>query len=538
MNARTHWSRLLLVMALALSLLAATACAPAEEEAAAPEEKPEELPELIVAVPSEIQGTDQQQVTTTFNFVHGLISTPPISLGLQNKEVLPHGAKSVEISPDGKEIRLTFDPNRTFHNGVPVTAEAVKRSIERYVSISPYAFDYDPVEEIVVEGDTLILKLKEAGPALLVVLASDYAGPVEVGAAEEMGDEEFNRRTVGCGPYKVEEWVDGSHITLVRNDDYYDFLPFVENNGPFHFSKVTVRFIPEAFTRVSELRAGNVHIITSVPSEMLKTLEEDPNIVLHEYLSPNVRHLQMNTERFPFQDKRVRLAVAYAIDRAEIMEAVEGTIKPLFSLVAEAMISHHPETEAYLSEKYAHDLDKAKQLLAEAGCKDTDGDGILELDGKPMTFTLAISGDNATDKKAGPILQAQLRRVGLDAQVREYESRYLRELIETANFDMILRNWNWLDPGGVWPAGLKTGGRLAPWSHPEVDALLDAAQVIPDEEERAQKWAEVSKRVWEDVPLIPLWSDRVFLATRAELEGLILSVSGTLYLNDLKLKGD
>jgi len=532
--------RLILLVAAVFIIGLAVGCGgtPKEEPAETggteePSGEEKELPDLVAAMAGEPQGTDFQQVSTTYDLIHSLLGTPPISLGLQNDQVLPYFAKEVEVSDDGMEIKLTFDPELKFHNGERVTAEAVKRSIDRYLEVSPYAFDYDPVEEFTVEGDTLILRLKEPGPALLVVLGSDYADPVEVGAAEEMGPDVFNRETVSNGAFRIEEWVNGSHALLVRNDEYKDYLPFVDNNGPFNFASIKVRFVTEGFTRVSELRAGNVDLITDVPSELLGQLQADENINVIEYLAPTVRHIQMNTERAPFQDKNVRLAIAYALNRDEIAQGVQGTISPLYGLVSRAMISHDPETEAQLAEQYSHDLQKAKDLLAEAGYEDADGDGILEKDGEPLSFEMAISNSNATDQKAGPIMQSQLKKVGIDMQLREYDGKYIRQLIETSDFDAVLRSWSWLDPGGVWPAGLHTGGRLAPWSHPEVDELMDEAIITADTDERAKNWGKVSVRVWQDVPIIPMWSDKSFIATRSNIKGLKVSVSGSLYFHDL-----
>jgi peptide/nickel transport system substrate-binding protein len=276
-----------------------------------------------------------------------------------------------------------------------------------------------------------------------------------------------------------------------------------------------------------------VDIITGVPIELVSKLEENPDITVHSYLRPNVRHIQMNTERFPFTDKKTRLAVAYALNREEIKGSVNDSIKPVFGLISEAMISHDPETESELAGTYSHDLEKAKELLAEAGWEDTDDDGLLDKDGKPFSFTFAINNSNNIDKKAGPIMQSQLKKVGIDAQIREYDGKYIRELIETADFDMVLRNWTWLDPGGVWPAGLHSGGRLAPWSDPEVDELMDAAIITADPAERAVNWGKVSRRVWQDVPIVPMWSDRYYLATQSNIKGLKMSVSGALYFHDM-----
>ncbi len=527
-------SRRSVVLAVVLSLVVlGAACARETVVDVEPDESQEVVhPELIVAIPGEIQGTDPQQVTTVVDLVHTLITTPPISMGLNNDELLPFGAQDVQMSEDGLEMRITFDPERTFHNGVPASAEAWKASVERYIEISPYAFDYDAVEEITIDGDTAILSLSEPGPGMLVVLSSSYAGAVEAAAAAEMGEEEFDRETIGCGPYKVDEWVDGSHITMVRNEDYLDYLPFVDNNGPFAFEKITVRFIPEGFTRVSELRAGSVHLITGVPSENLQMLEDDPDVTLHDYMNSNVRYTQMNTNRFPTEDFNVRMAIALALDRDELQDGVDDVIHPVFGLVGPAMVRHHEETESRLSEEYAHDLERAMQMLAESGWEE-GSDGIRVKDGERLAFEFAFNGDNPIDVRAAPIVQSQLSRIGVDLQLREYDGRYLRDLVEERDFDMILSNWSWLDPGGVWPASLREGAALAPWSHPDAEAILDRAVLEPDDEEGARIWGELSERIWEDVPFVPLWSDRLFVATRADVSGLHMSVSGSIYLHDL-----
>ncbi len=519
-------------------MVVAAGCAPPEEEVEEPEEPEVEYrDEFTAAIPSEIQGTDPQQVTTIYGLVDGMLTTAPMSLGLDNDEILPYGVADVEVAEDGLSIVFTFDEDRYFSNDVPLTPEAYKRSVERYRELSPYAFDFDPVEDMTVdeEANTLTMHLSEPGPGMFVVLASAYGAPVEVEAAAEMGEDEFNRDTIGCGPFTMQEWVDGSHVTMTRNDDYTDNLPFVENNEAFHFQEMTVRFIPEGFTRVSELRAGNVDMITGVPSEYLETLEEDPEVDVHAYLNSNVRHIQMDYKMDLFDDPKVREAIALALDREHIQRGVDEVIEPVFSIVGPAMLRHSPDTEEQLAEQYAHDLETAQDLLAEAGWEPGD-DGILTKDGQRFEFELAINGDNPIDTTAAPLFQSQLEAIGMDAQIRERDGRYLREMIEEDDFEMILRNWSWLDPGGVWPAGLHSEGALAPWSHPEIDELLDAVVVEADDELGAQIWGEISEKVWEHNVIIPMWSDRLFVATRHNVEGLHISVSGALYLNDLRIQ--
>ncbi len=515
-----------------------TACAPEEEVVEDPDEEPvavEYKDELVAAMPEEIQSTDHQQVTTIFGLVNGLISTPPMSMGLGNDQVLPYGAQSVEVSEDGLQIRFTFDPGRTYHNGVPATADSYKKAVERYLVTGPYAYDWDPVDEMIIDGDTFIMELDRAGPGMFVLTSTSYGAPVEVGAAEEMGEDAFGRAAVGCGPFIVDEWVDGSHITMVRNDDHYNFLPFVDNNEAFHFEKVTVRFIPESLTRISELRAGNVDLMLGVPGEHLETLEQDPDIVLHSYLGANVRYVEMNTERFPLDDKDVRLAIALALDREELARGVNDVIIPNHSLAGPAMIRHCAETEQRLSEEYGTDVERARELLMEAGWEPGD-DGIMVKDGERLSFDFAINADRPVNTRAAPIMQAQLERAGIDVQLREYTRGYIREMVAAADFDMALCYWSWLDPGGIWPYSHHSDGGMSPFGDPEIDALMDDACEEPDETLGAQKWGKVSEAMWDKLPIFPLWSDRHYMATRVELTGLRISVSGGLYLHDVKIE--
>jgi len=496
---------------------------------------PADLPRLTIAVATEAQGTDPQQVSTVMSTVHALLFTPPMSMGLENDATLPWGASEVEVSDDGLEWRFTYDPSVTFHNGMPATAEAAKASIERYNVTGPYLSDYDSVTEMEVDGDTLILRLSDPTPALVPIFGTTYGASVEVEAAEEMGEELFNRESIGTGPFSVVEWMDGSHILMERFDDYKDFLPFVDNNGPFHFSEVMVRFIPEAFTRVQELRAGNVDMMTDVPGESLEELQEDPDITVHEYLNANTRHMQMNIDRFPFQDKAVREAVALAFDRDEIMVGVGGVIEPVYGLLGPAMLNHDPQAESRFADTWSHDADRARQILEDAGWEE-GSDGVMVKDGDRLTFELVFPGDNPIDTRAAPIMQDQLARIGIDAELREYETAYTRELIRDSDFDMILRNWSWIDPGGVWYYGLHSSASLAPWSAPDLDEMLDEVLFIADDEERMEAWTAIAERVWDDIPIVPLWSDRLFVATRNELTGFQMSVSGTIYFHDLRLE--
>ncbi|MBG0763747.1 MAG: hypothetical protein H0S78_02480 [Tissierellales bacterium] len=162
-----------IIMFLALILVLTTAVVgcgtdgeveePEENEEANGDETPvDEEKTLVIAMPEEIEGTDVQQVRWD-NLVHNLLYQPLAMFDLEIKDILPAEAMNYEITEDGTVITFTLAEDAKFSNGNPLTADAVKKSMERYIEISPYSYDFDPISEIVAEDDqTLVLKLEKS----------------------------------------------------------------------------------------------------------------------------------------------------------------------------------------------------------------------------------------------------------------------------------------------------------------------------------------------------------------------------------------
>ncbi|RLF81213.1 hypothetical protein DRN44_06110, partial [Thermococci archaeon] len=490
---------------------------------------------LVVAIPEEIQGTDIQQVTWS-NIVHDLIFQSLVVYTLDLKGVVPNLAENFEVSPNGTEITFKLPTDAKFSNGDPVTAEDIKNSILRYREISPYAEDFAVVKDIIVKDEhTVTLVLESPAPYLWGVLASTYAAPVNVKVAEKVGMDEFNRKAVGSGPFMVEEWVQGLHIVLVKNPYYKTNIPFVKNKGPFKIDKVIVRFIPEDFTRISELEAGNVHIVVDVPVENVETLKNNPDIQLLQYLQPGVDYILINTNKPPLDDVRVRKAIALAINREELKVALDNLVRPAYGYLSPAQVGYHEETEKELQQEYSYNLEEAKKLLAEAGWEDKDGDGIVEKDGEPLSLTLLVPLDAPMLKKDAPIIQAQLKKLGIDLKLREYESSYIRELTEEeGNFELAMRYYWWNDADIMIYIYHSSAGY--PWSNPEVDKLLEEARTITDFGKRAEKYGEIQKLIAKEMPAIPLFSEYQYVAVRKEVKGIAVGVDGAMYLNDVGIE--
>lgn len=490
---------------------------------------------IVIAMPEEIEGTDVQQIRWD-NLIHNLLSQPLATYDLDLKELISAEADSFDISDDGKELTFNIPSDAKFSNGNPLTADAVKKSMERYIEISPYSYDFDPIKEIVVlDAQTLVLKLDSSAAFLWPVLTSVYAGPIDVVAAEEAGVEAFNRNAIGNGLFMVDSWNQGSQINLVKNPNYKTYNTEVENKGPSKLDKVTIRFIAENFTRISELEAGTVDVVVDVPAENIEQIKNNPDITLHEYLQTGIDYIALNTNNEHLSDVKVRKALALAINKEEINTVLKNTVKTRYGLLSESMLAFDEETENKLKDQFSYNIEEAKSLLSDAGYKDENGDGTVEKNGTPLTLTLMVALDVPALKQSAPILQAQLKLVGVNLELREYESPYIKQALKEGNFDMATRYFWWSDPDILYYV-VHSSADL-PWENSEVDKLLDEGRYIMDLEERTAKYSQVQELTMSEVPLIPLFSEYEYMAVRNNVTGIKVGVDGKrLLMNDVDIK--
>ncbi|MEM4528329.1 MAG: ABC transporter substrate-binding protein [Desulfurococcaceae archaeon] len=489
---------------------------------------------LVIAIPEEPSSLDIQQVTWA-NEVHALLYQPLVALD-ENMNIVTDLAVKWEVSEDGLTITFHLPKDAKFSNGDPLTAEAIKKSIERYIEISPYAEDFADVKEIVVvDNYTLKLIFSRPAPYIWSVLVTAYGAPVNAYLAEKIGNEAFGREAVGSGPYKVKEWVRGSHVTLIRNDYYKTNLPFVNNKGPnTYIDEIIIRFIPEDLTRITELEAGRVHIVRGVPLEMVKRLKDNPNIKLYEVVTPGIYYLMVNVRDAKLSDVRVRQAIMMAINRTELAVALDHNIIPWHSFLSPTQFCYNSTIEEIASKRYAYDLDKAKALLREAGWIDTDGDGVLDKDGIPFKLTLLSAVDDPAMKKLAPLIQAQLKKIGIDVEIKEYTYDYVRTMTRNWEFEIAFRRFSWPDPDILIYLVHSTIGNYT-YANPEVDELLELGRGVVDVTERSRVYSKVQEILLDDLPLIPLFVLKDYLAVNKNVEGLIVLPNGDFFLNDARV---
>ena len=446
-------------------------------------------------------------------------------------EVEPALAESWTISDDGTVYTFKLRDGVTFHDGTPFNAEAVKYNFDRMLDENhpqhdtgpfPLAFFFSAVETIdVVDDLTVKFTLNAPYAPFLSNLAYPTGLIVSPEAVKEFGAD-YGRHPVGTGPFKFAEWESNAKVVVVRNDDYWEDVAKLE--------AVVFRPITDANTRVAELMAGGIDLMVEVPPDSLTQLSGDGNFSVYEQAGPHLWFLILNMKEGPFKDKKVRQAINYAIDKKALVENVlQGT--------AEIATGPTPPAFAWAyNEKlqpYPHDIEKAKQLIKEAGAE-----------GEKVTFYVTEGGSGMLDPiPMGAAIQADLAQIGLTVAIETYEWNTFLGKVNPGlegKADMAEMAWMTNDPDTLpylalrtdaWPD--KGGFNSGYYSNPEVDKLLEAARSSTDQAERAKLYREMQEIVYDDAPwaFIANWKQNAVSSNM--VDGFKLQPSFFLLLDDV-----
>ena len=292
-----------------------------------------------------------------------------------------------------------------------------------------------------------------------------------------------------------------------------------------------IRFIPDEFTRVSELESGNVDVIYNVPTTSLSDLESNPDVNVYSYIQPGVSYLNLQTGKGVLEDAKVREALTYAVDRDELAEALDGVVTPIYGFISAAQAGYSADKEAELAKEFKFDPDKAKSLLEEAGWKDSDGDGFVDKNGENLSFEMLLPSDRASLKASGAVLQSQFAAVGVDAQIREYEADYIKQLMKDDDYVMGSRNYEWADADILYYVFTEESGY--PWDVPAVTDALVKARQENDPDKRVKDYEEVSDLLAKEYKGIALFADNYIIATKSNIEGLTITTDGRSWYSDV-----
>ena len=449
--------------------------------------------------------------------------------------VVPLLVEEVSQSDDGLVHTWKLHEGIKFHDGSDFNAEAVKWNIMRKIDEEKPMGSMLPISNMkVVDDHTLEITLSRLYTGMYNILAVKTFSIYSPSFYEEVGSDGIKTQASGTGPFKVDSYTPNEKLELVKNDDYWqDGLPYLDS--------VSFIEVADANTRATMLEAGELHVAVGTSIQSLEQLKTDENI--NVLTGPSSRHYYVSMTNIyePLDDKRVRQAFNYAIDKEGILAAAfkgYATVADV-TIVNEAVNGYSPAA----THPYPYDTDKATALLAEAGWTDSDGDGILDKDGEPLELILrtrkgAVPGDYETAE----LVQGMLLNVGVKVNVDVADTAsFLAELnqpIEDApHYDMVNLTWGTFTGDAeyvmksyiacnAWPP---TYWDYSHYCNEEVDALIAKGDEVPTVEERNEIYAQILDIVREDAPTLFLFNGLSTIATRSDVNGLYLDPAQTIW---------
>jgi len=409
-------------------------------------------------------------------------------------------AESWDISEDGLEITFHLRRGVKWHDGHPFTAEDVLFSYR--LTIDPktptaYAGDFLRVADArVIDPHTFRVTYEEPfAPALTSWGASIL--PRHLLEGTDITRTPLSRHPIGTGPYRFKEWKTGQKIVLAANPDYFEGRPYIDG--------YIMRIIPDMATMFLELRAKGIDRMGLTPLQYTRQTENNlfrKNFNKYRYLSFSYTYLGYNLENPLFRDRRVRQAISYAINKDEIVEGV------LLGLGEETSGPFKPGTWPYNTDvrRYPYDPQRARELLAQAGWRDSDGDGLLDRGGTPFVFEIITNQGNEVRAKCAEIIQRRLADIGITAKIRVIEwAAFINEFINKKRFDATILGWSiTLDPDlyDVWHSSKTEPGGLnfVSFKNEEVDELLEKGRGTFNQEERKRYYDRIQEILAEEQP--------------------------------------
>lgn len=442
---------------------------------------------IAIALPEEPNTMDPQyadgvlEYTVLVNVMDGLFTTGP------GTEVVPVLVESWE-QPDDLTWDFRLRQGVQFHNGEPLTAEAVKVSYDR--SVNPdlnarrtWAADVNITEVEVVDDHTVRFHTSDPTPHMLARLANDhFIYPPKYIA--ENDPSVVARHPIGTGAYVFQEWVPGERITLTANPDYWgDPKPSIET--------ATWRFIPEDTSRLASLKAGEVDLMRSLLPTSIEDVNAQENLEAVSVEGTRRVYIGLNTKLSPTDDVRVRQALNYGTDVETICEVILGGSTTRMVNWAEPAF-RNPEVTGY-----SYDPERARQLLAEAGYPE----------GLQLTWDLATTGTVGIAEFPQAIA-ISLREIGVEVELNVLEPNILSDRTQERTVNQLYSRTNaaYFDPGLTFDAWrLENVANGAQWENADFEALRQQIYTGGTPEERLEISFQMQEIMMDQAPAIFLW---------------------------------
>jgi peptide/nickel transport system substrate-binding protein len=489
-------------------------------------EPPRDRNVVVVAIRTPPNNLDPRQANDeTSQRVAQLVFSCLLDVG-NDLRVVPRLAARLD-NPDPLTYIAHLRRGVLFHDGSAMTSEDVVYTYASFLDpayISPFKGAFRVLQSVRALDDfTVEFKLREPFAAFPAQLAG-VPPIVPAGSGDSM-------RTfpIGTGPYRFVSAHDDV-VTLAAFESYFDGLP---NNAG-----LVLKVVPDDTMRGLELRKGSVDVVANdLPPDMVHQFERAGSFAISRDPGLDFSYLGFNMRDPILRDKRVRHAIGYAIDREAIVNYLRrGLARPAFGLIPPQAWAFEPNVRTF-----PYDPARAKALLDEAGYTDPDGDGPLPR----LRLSLKISSNEET-RLQSTVIQQDLRKVGIDLDLRSYEFATFYADVLKGDFQIFSLQWvggALADPdilrrvfhsNQTPPAGFNRGY----YQNPDVDRLIDEASRAQTDDERRAKYGRVQQLIAEDAPYIPIWNKVNTIVAQRGFTGLHLPSTGDFQsLRDVRWSG-
>ncbi len=453
-----------------------------------------------------------QDVMVVSVVMEGLVGYPP---GEVSTNFQPALAEKWEVSADGRTYTFHLRKGVTFHEGFgPFTAADVEFSLNRYRDPkgSIWAALYSNITSVqVIDDYTVKVGLKAPDPFLLSRVATDTGDTgvmMSKKAFEQRGKDAMRLHPIGTGPFRFLDYRTKDRVVLTRNDDYWGGKPILE--------QIVYRYMPSASARELALLNGEIHSMRpTIDAKLLERLKRQGMVV--DAFGPEGTWLfNLNMSRRPFDDVRVRRAVAHAINKQDLANFMGTDIaEPLFGPIPPTYFGALKASELPPQVRYDYDPARAKALLAQAGF--------------PNGFEVSMVMTERSDyRELMTIIQQQLKQVGINLQMNFVDhTTYFAQARKDVNPIVLIGDMSYPDAGillkryyhSVGIVGKPTGARnYSHYDNKQVDAWLEEAERAGDLNKRRQIYAEIQKKVMDDIAVVPTVASKQPSVRRPELD--------------------
>ena len=429
-------------------------------------------------------------------------------------------AESWKISSDQKTITFKIKKGLKWSDGMPLTSADVYftwKLITDPKTRTPYASDYTLVSQAKTPNEhTFIVTYDDNYAPALDTWASLEILPAHILKNEDINNTFFSRKPTGSSFYKLGDWVSGQQVNLVKSENGVLGVP--------HINKLTSRIIPDTSSQFLELSAGNIDLMNINPIQYKRVFPAKPKLEnktsLYKEMGNGYTYLGFNLKREPFDNKKVRQAINYAINKEEVIKGVLlGLGEPISSPYKPGTRWNNPTLKPY-----AYNPEKALGLLKEAGYQ-MSSENFLVKDGKILEFEI-ITNQNKQREMTAVLIQRRLKEIGIKVSIRVIEwASFVNRFIKTGDFDVVVLGWSLsLDPDqfNIWHSSQQGPGQFnfIGYKNEKVDMLLEKGRRELNLDKREKIYHEFSEYLLDDSPVVYLYAGYGLTAVNKRIKGI------------------